>query len=302
MHPAELSACDNNLNVRMKDIYNISGKDVFDDSSIPIVVRNSEHHGSGKCHTHSFLEFVYIKRGFALHTYNEITTILTSGDLFAIRPGDIHGYTSANHTYLYNCLFFSEALGGMWEDIKELPGAKQVLGIDELPAWKRIHLDIQGRGQVEDYLEKIKWERQNKKPGWELKLRSLLTGFLVLFFRAYSEHYGTSDDYGYKYSGHVYKALGFIESNYSKNISVNEIASAVDLSPDYLSKQFKQFTGMTLIEYVKNFRFAKAIEILKDPAVSVAEVANRVGYEDPCYFTRQFKQLMKMSPSEYRKT
>lgn len=282
-------------------VYNINGNEFFDNGSIPIAVSNCEHNGSGGCHTHSFFEFVYIKRGFALHTCNDITTMLTSGDLFAIRPGDAHGYTSANHTYLYNCLFFSEALDNIWEEIKELPGIQQVFEKNESPSWKRIHLDLYGRNQAEEFLEKMKWERLNKKPGWELNLKSLLIGFLVLFFRAYNDHYGLQDDCGCKYFKHVYNALGFIESNFRENISANDIASAAGLSPDYLSRQFKQFTGMTPIEYIRNFRFAKAMEMLKDSAVSVSEVACEVGYDDPCYFTRQFRQMLKMSPSEYRK-
>jgi two-component system response regulator YesN len=58
---------------------------------------------------------------------------------------------------------------------------------------------------------------------------------------------------------------------------------------------------MTIIEYVKNFRFAKALEMLKDTSVSISQIAAEVGYDDPCYFTRQFRQMLKMSPSEYRR-
>lgn len=283
------------------DIYNINGDNFFDSQNVPIVVLDYKHHGSGGLHSHSFFEFVYIEQGFALHTYNGITTILTPGDMFAIKPGDVHGYTSANHTDLYNCIFFSEALKNVWDEVMCLPGIHQVFDKDAPSVWKRIHLDMTGRNEAVKYLERMKWERINKSQGWELNMKSLLTSFLILFSRAYNDLYKLKDDGECKYFKYIYNALGFIEENFKEEISVNDVASAVGLSADYLSRQFKQFTGMTTIEYINSFRFAKAVEMLKKPGISVSVVASEVGFNDPCYFTRQFKNLMGVTPSEYRK-
>ena len=87
-----------------------------------------EHHGKVWLHSHSFYEIVYIDKGFSMHSCNEETTILTSGDLFTIRPGEIHSYISAHHTFLYNCLFYKEALEGLSGEITKLPGINRVLG------------------------------------------------------------------------------------------------------------------------------------------------------------------------------
>jgi AraC-like DNA-binding protein len=203
--------------------------------------------------------------------------------------------------YLYNCLFFSEALGKVWSEVIYLPGIHKVFDYEESSIWKRIHLDLQGRRQAVEYLERMKLERINKSPGWELNLKSLLTGFLILFSRAYDDLYGYKADGEPKYFKYVYNALGFIEDHFNEDISVIDIASAAGVSSDYLSRQFKQFTGMTPIEYIKNFRFAKAVEILKDAAISVSDVASEVGFDDPAYFSRQFKHVFGMCPTEYRK-
>ena len=64
---------------------------------------------------------------------------------------------------------------------------------------------------------------------------------------------------------------------------------------------FKQFTGLTPVEYIKNVRLAKAAELLRSPELSVAQVAMEVGFEDPNYFSRQFKQVLGMSPSSFQK-
>jgi AraC-like DNA-binding protein len=64
---------------------------------------------------------------------------------------------------------------------------------------------------------------------------------------------------------------------------------------------FKQFTGLTPIEYIKNVRLAKAVDLLRLPGISVANVAMEVGFEDPGYFARQFKQVLGISPSVYQR-
>ena len=82
---------------------------------------------------------------------------------------------------------------------------------------------------------------------------------------------------------------------------VEEIATYIGLSTDYFSRMFKQFTGLTPVEYIKNVRLAKAAELLRQPEVSIAHVAMEVGFEDPGYFSRQFKQVLGMSPSKFQR-
>lgn len=282
-------------------ISNNSGENIFDKQSIPIVVLNYEHHNRCVSHSHSFYEFVYIVKGFALHVYNNITTILTPGDMFAVKPGDIHGYINTGVLHLYNCLFFAEALQKDWNELLKLPGIQKIFDPDESNVWKRVHLDLSERHQAVFFLEKMLQEKENKSSGWELNMKSLLTGFLVLFSRAYDNRYGYNSEEGL-YANYVYNALGFIENHYKERISVNDIAAEAGLSGDYLSRQFKHFTGISPTEYIKNFRFAKAVEMLKDTTIPVSDVAMEVGFEDPAYFTRQFRQILGKSPSEYRKT
>ncbi|MFR3483798.1 MAG: AraC family ligand binding domain-containing protein [Clostridia bacterium] len=62
---------------------------------IPITVTTNLHHGKGLMHSHTFFEFVYIDHGFALHTCNKVTSIVSEGDWFLIRPNEPHNYISA---------------------------------------------------------------------------------------------------------------------------------------------------------------------------------------------------------------
>lgn len=272
----------------------------FKNRNVPISIMDTEHHGKVWLHSHSFFEIVYIDKGFSMHSYNDETTILTSGDLFAIRPGEVHAYISAHHTYLYNCLFYIEALGEASSELVKLPGMNQILG-QRQSKWEKLHLDFTERREVLLYLEKMKWEQVNRGIGWGINMRSLLTGFLVLYSRLYSNHYGNSNINNKAHLPYIHNALKFIEENYQRDLLMKEMADSVNLSPDYISRQFKSAVGLSPIEYLRNFRIAKAMEKLKTTDLTVAEIGESVGFRDISHFSRQFKQVVGVSPTVFRK-
>ncbi len=286
----------------MSYVNHLDGSSYFDNDHIPICVLVAEHNAGGDIyHSHSFYEFVYIDRGFSTHYYNHTTTLLTPGDIFGMRPGDVHGYVYPRNTILYNCLFNAEALGEEMEKIKKLPGLAQILDHNIPSVWQRIRLDPASRKEAVAYLERMKFEYENRLVGWEIKLKGLLMGFLVLFSRSYLRQYKKEEVGEYKYTQYIYKALEYIEKHYTEGILVEEIANFIGLSADYFSRMFKQFTGLTPVEYIKNVRLAKAAELLRQPEVSIAHVAMEVGFEDPGYFSRQFKQVLGVSPSSFQR-
>jgi AraC-like DNA-binding protein len=279
----------------------LNGGNFFDINNIPICVMIAEHKEVVKHHTHSFFEFVYIHQGFSTHYYNNVTTLLTPGDVFGICPGDVHGYTRPNRTILYNCLFDARALENEMEELQKLPGVGQILNMEQPSVWQRIRLDPIARNEAVEYLEMMRLEGLQREKGWELKLKSLLIQFLVLFSRAF-QHSFIDDGLGeYIYAEYMFKALDFIEENYTQSIFVDDIADSVGLSTDYFSRMFKQFTGITPSEYIKNVRLAKATELLREHGVTIASVAEEVGFDDPAYFTRQFKQILGITPSQYQR-
>ena len=280
----------------------LHGSEMFDADCIPISVRIAEHNKSQNgYHSHTFYEFVYIDRGFSTHFYNNTTSLLTPGDIFGMRPGDVHGYVYPKNTVLYNCLFNPEALQIELEELKRMPGLMHILD-DEYPSvWQKIRLDPLSQKEAIGYLERMKYESERRDIGWELKLKGLLIEFLVLFSRCYIQQYSEGDVSEYGYTKYVYKALEYIEEHYFEKFKIEDIASYIGLSTDYFSRIFKQFTGLTPIEYIINVRLAKAVQFLIDPDISIEEVALEVGFKDPGYFSRQFKQVLNMSPSQYQR-
>ena len=77
------------------------------------------------------------------------------------------------------------------------------------------------------------------------------------------------------------------------------IAASVGVSSDYLSRQFRQVTGIGVQEYLRRYRFARAMELLQT-GLSVGDVAARVGFGSLCHFSREFKREMGVTPSQYK--
>ncbi|WP_408008081.1 response regulator [Pseudalkalibacillus sp. A8] len=100
--------------------------------------------------------------------------------------------------------------------------------------------------------------------------------------------------------GRLENAKEYIEKHYSESLTLEMVASHVELSPYYLSKLFKEKKGITFIDFLTHVRIEKAKEYMLDPEISVKEVCFKVGYKDPNYFSRVFKKIVGQSPKQYR--
>ncbi|KOO46341.1 response regulator [Priestia koreensis] len=92
----------------------------------------------------------------------------------------------------------------------------------------------------------------------------------------------------------------YIQEHYYTMISLETMADKFDLTPHYLSKIFKDSFQISYIDYLTKFRIEKAKELMRKTDQSVKEIAIDIGYTDPNYFSRVFKKVCKMSPSQYR--
>ncbi|WP_018754344.1 response regulator transcription factor [Paenibacillus terrigena] len=95
-------------------------------------------------------------------------------------------------------------------------------------------------------------------------------------------------------------AVTFIQERFREELSLEDVAEHVHLNPHYFSKVFKQQTGETFIDYVTRLRIDKAKALIGEGQLSLKEVCYLVGYKDPNYFSRVFKKVAKVSPTEYR--
>jgi AraC-like DNA-binding protein len=99
---------------------------------------------------------------------------------------------------------------------------------------------------------------------------------------------------------YIQKALEFIKTNYSRPINIKMIAASLGLSRSYLTVLFKERLKMGPQEYLIQFRVERACAFLRNPLLAIGDVARSVGYNDPLAFSKIFKKVKGLSPSQYR--
>ena len=93
----------------------------------------------------------------------------------------------------------------------------------------------------------------------------------------------------------------YIEDNLSERLSIVSVAQHVSLSPSYFSHLFKERTGMTVSAYVNTCRIEQAKHLLRESDISLAEIAQRLGFENQQYFSRVFKKALGIPPGRFRR-
>ena len=106
---------------------------------------------------------------------------------------------------------------------------------------------------------------------------------------------------GNRYGSLIDTAKQYLAEHFESNdVSLNTVAAQVGVSSSYFSSIFKQETGQSFVEYLTKLRIDKACELLRCTTLRTAEIGERVGYNDPHYFSATFKKVTGVSPKDYK--
>jgi len=130
----------------------------------------------------------------------------------------------------------------------------------------------------------------------------LICGHLYLFLEAFIQSARIPDlvesnslaDY------YVRETIAFIENNYTRNISIEDIAASLGVSRSYLTKIFKRIMRQPPQKFLMAYRMSKAAALLRTTDLKISEIALKVGYEKQMHFSRAFKQAYNTTPSTWR--
>lgn len=95
--------------------------------------------------------------------------------------------------------------------------------------------------------------------------------------------------------------IAYMEERLAHKVTLKEVATRFDFTPNYLGYLFKEETGTAFSDFMNELRIKRACALLKDPLMRIYEIADMVGYSNVIYFNRMFKQALGLTPGEYRK-
>ncbi len=266
-----------------------------------------------EAHEHDFVEAVFVAKGQGHHEIYSAdrsqsnTYPIITGDIFLITPDRKHAYRNNKDLEVYNIIFTPEIFGPETAELCSLPGLMDFLILEPLfreedQFAQKLHLSPAQSRNIQEHLDQIIQESNDKKQGYKLCAKSVFIEMLVMLGRYFQSQMDDADQ-PLSDSRHraIEQAIAFMESNFSEQLSLEDIATSVYLSPNYFSEVFKQSTGIAPWEYVTGLRLEQACALLKDTDRSITDIALSTGFSDSSYFSKVFKEKYSKTPSQYRK-
>lgn len=285
-------------------------KTYFSDPSYPFNIfhnyQNTPYLGAPALymHWHDHFEIIFVRRGQVIFHIDSKPYEAGPGDIIIIPSGALHvGYSACIGSLHYIAIVFNAALfKPMASDpVHAIYVAPYLDGTLLFPV--KISCDDADNAPFRSMLEQIIHEFEAGHLGYELVVRSQLYILLTLLSRQFipklqSERTTRSRA---RNTDRFKKLLLYIDENYAEPITVSKAAKIVNLNPYHFCKIFKKTTGSTLVEYINYIRINAAERLLRDSDYSITEIADLIGFGNPNYFTKLFKQHKGISPSQWRK-
>ena len=210
------------------------------------------------------------------------TFVVASGCVLLFRPGERQEYWYDKDEYPKNCWI-------------HFTGSEAEHYFSQMPSG--LPQKIGHSFEIGELTDKIIDEINNRLPAMELYCISYFTQIAACVARWLAlpllRKVNDRNDL-------VYKSLAYIRSNYSGEITVQELANMCYLSVNRYSYVFKELVGVSPQRFVINCKLQKAIELMTTTDINTGKIAMSIGYENQMYFSRLFKKYMGMTPTSFR--
>lgn len=235
-------------------------------------------------HLHGFYEIIWFQKGSGTHYVDFNQYAIAPGTIFFISPGQIHSFDTKHDQEGYVLKICAE----LFDDFVSL-SCVTVQDKDSAALEMLI-------GAMQEELKK------EDSLGHREALHALVKLFVIMVRRSYAGMNPSAPN-PHKVS---YKAfLNFrklIEENYCRLHTVKDYASLLNVSSKTLTLYVNECSKYSPLEMINNRIILEAKRLLRYSVLSVKEIAFRLGFEDPSYFAKFFKRLVKQSPADYRES
>lgn len=251
-------------------------------------------------HYHDFAELTFIADGEGTEMLNGREHRLTTGSVTFLLPHHLHEIVPKTPLLTYCCMF---DLKLFHQSSLETEIMKYLLraGVD-LPSY--VDLPPDKAKHMKTIMESLFREWTETKPGKNLIIRGKLIEALFEYIRAALEcsQPALADDRKQEDRDAVWDIVHRVHLHYADELSLGMIARDMGTSMSKISRIFKAQVGKSFLEYVHSIRIYKAATLLLTTEMSVTDISAEVGFDSYRTFTRVFKSLKGLTPSEYRQT
>ena len=244
-------------------------------------------------HHHDFFEISIILQGESLYLIDNEWRTVRSGDILLFNPGVDHAEKQLLNTYSHQLHIGIRnfKLHGLAQN--HFPTTQSLLSMQD------------SQLKIFDKAWQLIEEFNQQQTNFNLMGKALVMEMMILILRSLEKKERLSDETQASQNDRMHQVvqliMTYMENNYAKDISIEQLATLYYVSPTYLSKIFKDLTGFSPINYLIQIRLKKAHELLTTDDLTVKEVAKAVGYEDAYHFSKSFKKHFGTSPSLVKK-
>lgn len=271
----------------------------FAPGQLPLRMKRHVEHAHNRPHDHEFMEIALVAEGTGTHYSALGRQTISPGDVFVLRPGAWHVHHDCQDLVIYNCLLGPEVLH------RDVPAALADPSINYLLETRPRELDQHGifAFQVEGdsekrcraHLETMEVARTDiEKLGHFILLLTELSRALERSSPGLPRRTKTVPPA-------VLECLRLMETSPQEEWPVERLAAHVNFDRHYLMRLFKRHLGVSLGQYLQRCRAERAAALLSETGLSISAIGASVGWPDPNYFARRFKQYYGISASECRR-
>jgi len=255
-----------------------------------------------KLHSHEWIELAYLEHGTLIHSVSGVNYKVNEGDYFIVEYGQPHEYIALNDgpISLMNIMFHPRFIDPTLVNARNLGEIfnHYLIHFNEkqLTATPTLTKFSDSSGNIHSCFKNIAQEIQERELGWRESVRGLLIHIIIQTLRSITSESCSSADMTISK-----QIIEFIHDNYMRSIKIGDAFGKGQYSTPYLSKRFKQETGVTFSEYLKHTRIDASRRLLINTDKPITEISELVGYVDTTFFHNTFRSIVGHTPTEYRK-
>lgn len=245
-------------------------------------------------HYHTHYELYYLVSGHSKIFINHTLHYIEPGDIILITPGEIHRttYHSSPVNERVTLYFGHEYLGAL----TEVCGKEMT---DYLFRNSKVSVPPGRHRYVEELIQKMEYESAFQDGYSQLMKRNYLYEMLVFLSRCQEAEPEQAKLLVAEAA--IEEAAEYIYTNYKSQVTLEEVAEMIHMSPAYFSRKFKLVTGFGFKEYLTNIRIREAASLLLNTNKSITMIAMECGFGDGNYFGDAFKKVKGVPPRVFRK-